>query len=1144
MLFMKDFLEIYTLGNFIIQQGGTPITEFTYQKELGLCVYLACTQQPHSRDSLAELLWNDRPQKRAQSNLRNLLTKLRRRLSSYLIITRQTVAFNSHITYWLDVHEFQHRLVEAKTLLSQNGEMSYSVATRLERTLTLYKGDFLAGFYVRQADKFEDWVTVEREKLHQEAIDGLQMLVDFYITRGELVNAIKQATQLINLEPLNEKAHLTLVETLARNGQREAALNQYENYGQVFETELGVPPSSEAIHLYQRLIEGQLPVEPDISILVEQTHLNQQLPNNIPYQTTSFIGRERTLAQLNQYLNQPNCRLLTIVGMGGIGKTRLALQSIRYQIKRFIDGIYFIPLTTTQQTTLLPLVVAQAIGMPLIQEANLKLQLFSYLRTKEILLIFDNFEHLTTGVTFIRALLEATSELKILITSRERLHLQAEYLLPLEGLPFPEQYQDIANISTLATRYGAVQLFMERAQAVVPDFELSQEVLQICHDMAGLPLGLELAATLVSQLSCADIIRNLNQDLQALKTDLHDIPARHQSLWCVFEQSWQLLSPKEQAVLADCAIFQAGFSHQAIKPVLQTSRSVIELFGAKSLLKQIPNRYIMHPLVQQFALEKLTANSSTVHQTKLYIRYATYYLELVARYEIKLNGDKPHQGVKQLEAEFDNIRQAWQWATNHKITVKLQQSCFALARYCALVGLLEDGCNMVEATIQSLQAINNPTPAEQKLLATLLIAMAELLALRGENSTALSSAQTAVHIAKQYQFDILIGLGYLEWGQALQNQGDYSVAEIYLTKAFNIAEAHNNLSLKANSLRHLGTVALRHSHYEVAQQHYQASLNCYQSLNDRQGKAKILNGLATVSIQQGDYNQAQSNYKQALKIYKTIADQRGQGQVLSNLGTLADYQQQFIEARNYYDQALQIFKIIGDMEGQANVLGNLGISCDYLGHYQAAQRYTKEALQLQTQIGAHYQIGMALANLSLHAHHSGDNMAAEQLSQQALSVAREVQSQQMAGYALMFRGHAQTALEVLDDALASYQTALSIWQMLEIPHLAIEALAGLVRVTALQGELTIAQSYVEEILTFLQKQSLNGTEEPLRIYFTCYQQLKCMGDDRAVIILEEGYQMVCNQAAQITDDTLRQAYLNNVRANRAIIAEWEQLFRA
>ncbi|MBZ0301236.1 MAG: AAA family ATPase, partial [Anaerolineae bacterium] len=326
---------------------------------------------------------------------------------------------------------------------------------------------------------------------------------------------------------------------------------------------------------------------------------------NLPPQPTSFIGREHEIAQLTALLADPNCRLLTLLGPGGIGKTRLSVQAATSQT-RFRDGVYFVPLAPLSSPDLLPTAIASALQIVLYDANSIQHELTNYLREKHMLLVLDNFEHLLDGVDLLTGILQAAPQIKFLVTSRERLNVLEEWVLLLEGLSFPDDRTNIPLES-----YSAVQLFTQRARQAQVNFSLddnAQAVRQICQQVEGMPLGLELAATWLRVMSSQQIAEHMESSLGFLTTPVRNVAERHRSMRAVFEQSWKLLSAGEQDVLMRLSVFRGGFDLGAAGQFAGASLDILAALADKSLIRvNHDGRYDLHELLRQFAEQQLQA---------------------------------------------------------------------------------------------------------------------------------------------------------------------------------------------------------------------------------------------------------------------------------------------------------------------------------------------------------------------------------------------------------------------------------------------------------------------------------------------------------------------------------------------------------
>ncbi len=645
-------LSIRTLGEIAVAVGtnGPPIP-FEARTVQALFLYVACHRRPLGRDQLAELLWPERSQEQGRANLRVAIHRLRQHLDPYLLITRQTVALDPNAPVALDVAHFE----------------AHVAAGELAAATTFYHGPFLAGFYLDESPAYEQWALLERERLHVVALTAYQQLITQQSNSGQLDAAIATAQRLLQLDPYHEPIHRQLMRLLAQAGQRNAALAQYETCRHLLATELAVPPDEMTTALAEQIRNGELRFTSDelrASTTTEQAFVTRNSKIvNMPAQSTPFIGRAAELAQIEGLLTNPDCRLLTLLGVGGVGKTRMALAAATQQASRFADGICFVELAAVGAADLLLVALAQSLGLDTVS-SDLPAQVAAYLQPRRMLLVLDNFEHLLAGAETVAHLLHRAPQIKVLVTSRQRLQLVEEWLLPLAGLAL-----------TGGVESDAGALFLRSAQRVHTGFRANGQeasIAAICRQTEGMPLALELAASWVRVMSCAEILRQMSQPLDFLKTALRNLPERHRSIYALFDQSWRLLTPEEQRVLRGVSVFQGGWTLAEAAQVLALDEGagvaarppflhyLLLALVDKSLVQcDEQPRFRMHELVRQYAADQLAASGEAE-----VIRHRHYntYLHLARTADQQVRGPAVVEWFARLEAEQDNLRSAWQWA--------------------------------------------------------------------------------------------------------------------------------------------------------------------------------------------------------------------------------------------------------------------------------------------------------------------------------------------------------------------------------------------------------------------------------------------------------------------------------------------------
>ena len=489
-----DELRLTLLGRPQVVLDDMPLTGWGLRKSLALLAYLAVTGRPHSRGALAGLLWWDCNETNARSGLRKVLAELRRRVPSHLTITRTEVAFNRASNYWLDEEVFERDIGQVLALC--RSPVTPADAAALAEAMELYRGDFLVGLDLHRAPGFEEWVLLEREHLRNLGLRALHALVDHYAARSQPERTLAYIDRLLALEPAHEEAHRHKMLLLARSGQRAAALRQYEACRRALQA-LHADPDGETTALHERICAG----------------LELRAPSTAPGRSllaplTPLFGRDAEVAEIRARLHDPSCRLLTLAGPGGVGKTHLVLKVVDSMLppNNFQDGVYVVRLGSVPAVEAIVPAIAQAVDLPLSEGAPPQQQVADYLWGKQLLLVLDGFEHLLAGAGLLVDLLHAVPSLKILVTSQVRLDVEGETLLPIPGLACPDRLPE--DSETLASS-PAVQLFVSSAQRIQPglmltDAELS-EVARLCRLVGGLPLAILLAASWAGMLSPAEI---------------------------------------------------------------------------------------------------------------------------------------------------------------------------------------------------------------------------------------------------------------------------------------------------------------------------------------------------------------------------------------------------------------------------------------------------------------------------------------------------------------------------------------------------------------------------------------------------------------------------------------------------------------
>jgi predicted ATPase len=425
---------------------------------------------------------------------------------------------------------------------------------------------------------------------------------------------------------------------------------------------------------------------------------------------TPFVGRQADLAEIAGLLATPACRLLTLIGPGGSGKTRLAVRAAAQALEggAFADGAHFVALQPLSSPDLLVSAIATSVQLSLAGARDPGEQLLGFLRGRATLLVLDNFEHLLDGAGVLTRILGGAPGVKLLVTSRQALSLQEEWRYPVQGLPYPPSDGDADPEA-----YAAVRLFVARAERVRRDFSLAGEgpaVARVCRLVEGLPLAIELAAAWTSVLPCAEIAAELALGLDVLATRLRDLPERHRSMQAVFDQSWARLDEGERAVLARLAVFRGGFRREAAEQVAGASRRTLSALVDQSLLRPgADGRYQLHELVRQYAEERLWETPGEAARAEA--AHGDYYAGfLETRLERLLGADQP-AAQAEIRADLDNVRAAWRWAVGRADADALGRAAPALAALHHRSGTYQEGVAAFAAAARALEDAAGPAEA-------------------------------------------------------------------------------------------------------------------------------------------------------------------------------------------------------------------------------------------------------------------------------------------------------------------------------------------------------------------------------------------------------------------------------------------------
>ena len=944
---MSSRLVLQFLGLPQVHLDDKPIAT-DRRKAIALLAYLSvndigCPRQSYSRESLSALFWPDYEQTKAFSNLRRTIWEVHQAIGEgWLIADRETVCLNSDAKIDLDVARFQGLLPESHS----NNDPALRIPLLVEAT-KLYRNHFLTGFSLKDAYLFNEWAYAESEELRHQLADALTTLSQDYCTLGRADKAIPYARRLISLDPLNETAHRQLMEVYIQAGQHSAALKQYQACEQILRKELNLDPQPETRALYKKIRRGEIkPVE-----IKEQTGTITP-EHNLPAQLTAFIGREKEQDEIINLLAKN--RLVTLAGVGGIGKTRLSLQVGEKVLNNYPNGVWFISLDSLSDPLLVPQTVAVAFDIREEPARPIIEILMNVLREKTTLLILDNCEHLLDACAqLITSLLINCPNLKVLATSREILNVAGEATYSVPSLSMPEQETEF--IEKLA-EYEAIRLFTERAALTLSSFALTNEnaqtVVDICHGVDGIPLAIELAAARVNILQVKEILKQLQNSFALLSSDGQTTLPRQRTLQASMDWSWGLLSEAEQIFLRQLSVFAGGWTLESAQAVCDGD--VLGLTSAlvkKSLIvvnqeTGRETRYRFHEIVRQYAHEKLVESGE---EENIQTRHLKYFLQLSEQAETALRGPMQVKWYERLNDERDNIRAALEWAAK----IDVEAGLYIAGRLNAFwEGYdIREGERWLEEFIQKPESKSYPRAKAKALLAQGLFlnwferiaearaATQECLDLykacgdkHGEIDALLVSAfqmdnvagrelmQRALVLAqsindKWRQARVLSALG---WGLLEDKQ------YIHLKEALKIFQEVGDLHNIVEVMAEMGRLEMLKGDLESAQKILNEAIILTRPLNFSNSMAGILQETGRIATIKGDYERAYADLQESAAIYEEQGIRLAYLFSRAHLGYLALYQGEISKARSILSETVREFYIDKNEDGVMFTLEGMG----------------------------------------------------------------------------------------------------------------------------------------------------------------------------------------------------------------------------
>lgn len=763
--------------------------------------------------------------------------------------------------------------------------------------------------------------------------------------------------------------------------------------------------------------------------------------SNLPVLPTPLIGRQREVTELSQLLGDAQCRLLTLVGPGGIGKTRLAIETATQIQERFSDGVYFVALAPVNTTRLLVPVIADAVGFafPGAGSADPKSQLLRYLQAKQMLLLMDNLEQLLAepGIEVLTELLAHAPQVKLLATSRETVGVQEEWVFEVQGLPIPT-----SNDAVAGAPHTSVELFLQRARRAYVRFNATPAdypaIVRICQLVEGMPLGIELAAAWVRTLTCDEIAQEIAHGLDFLQVAARDRPARHHSLRAVFDHSWRLLSAEEQGVLRRLALFRGGFRREAAEAVAGARLTTLAALVTKSFIRRNgASRYELHELIRQFAAEQLAHQAEEARATQA--RHGQYYLTFFSRAEGRFRSSAQRETIAELTAEMDNFRAAWEWAVAQGEFALIEQTMRLLKWFYDMRGWFQEGREALGRTIAALEMALAHAPTDrinQVALGHLLAAHAWLDYRLAHYAPAQAMLERSLAILRPLHEPRVLIEAITFLGMLMEVTGNYASALALYGEGAELATVIDDRWYTALSQTCLhGLTANTSGTANPAQTHacLQSAVADWRAIGDPRFTAFGLRILSQSAVRLGWYAEARAALEESAAVNSSLGDRWGVASAYRGLGVVAQRLGEHGPAVAMFRQSLEIFTELGGSWWVARVLAELAQSVFALGHDAEAASAWCASLRIATETHSPPVILEALVGLaSLQAkrdnledalelllialqHPASDQETRNQAAARQPAVAAQLTPQQVA--AIQMRVQAKSLATVLDEAL-------------------------------------------------------------------------------------------------------------------------------
>ena len=902
---MESKYSFYVLGGLTIKNDRDIIISLSSRKAEALLIYLIFSEKAScEREELATLFWEDMPEQQALTNLRVTLSNIKKELGDILDVSRRKVVLNPVNRMYVDGLELLKTLGTGLGLEPSREMLSLEKAQEITKSLSLYKGDFLKGFYIRNALAFEDWVAYNREGIKTSVIAASQILITTYFQNGRYSDGIEAVNQLLFIDPFNDAAYQSLIKLYAADGQRDTSISTFVKYKTLLELELGIEPDKEIVQIIEQIRKADYIPEQIKS--ESKKHTSLPIPNNIPVQVTSFVGRDKELEQLRGHLSNPQLRLITMIGQGGIGKTRLAIEAARHNIQKFPEGVWFVPLEGVVTPNLVLPEIFKTLKIAFPEKTQAITKLVEHLNGHRMLLVLDNFEHVLDASGLVSEVINKTKNSKFIVTSREITGLPEEVSMAIEGLSstpqnnfhkFKDQPAGLEKISP------AAMLFIDRAKRIDPNFNVGDNEIKLISDIielvSGLPLGIELAAAGIKRYSLTELRDFISADSSFLKTDQPELPERQRSLISVFNAFWKQLSEDERIIMSRLAVFRGVVTQTSAQKVASASPFFLGSLVSRGLLqRKMPQGYVAHSMHRRFSYEKLKENMEEFES--VHVKHRDYFFAYIKKLERDIRDNPQKELLDEIEFEHDNIRAAISFTIQAKDEQKAMEFCELMMPFWKIRGYYAEGYYWLNQTFE----LN--TNADLVMKSAALCAAAKLVTALGDYDKAVEYSNRSLKLATDLGDRHGVARALNSLGASVASSGDVKRAEIYFTKSL---EIYRNLRVQqaiAGTLVHIADMETQNKNLDQARTFLDEALIIFRTVGDIIGIVHVLQSYAKIHIIRNQFAEA---YGQLLESMEIAWRLQARDELVNNYLLLAEYH----SFKSDHENAVCLLSLVDDL---------------------------------------------------------------------------------------------------------------------------------------------------------------------------------------------------------------------------------------